>query len=103
MRAPLPARLDHIAATLARISASARHTTDPAPIVHLLEETSRFIEWTLPDAPPAIAAELKQMNIIIGMWKKSWVRARNIPQQRTLLAAQTKNWSDMMRKFSTMA
>jgi hypothetical protein len=102
MQAPLASRLDHLAATLARISTSARHTPDPAPIVHLLEQASLFIECTAPETPPALAAELTQMNVILGMWKKSWPRARKIPQQRTLLAAQTKNWSDTILKFSRM-
>jgi hypothetical protein len=103
MQAPLPIRLDHLAATLARISSSARYSTDTAVIVNLLEEASSFIGWTVPEAEPAIAAELKQMNIILGMWKKSWVTASRIPQQRTLLAAQTKNWSDKVSKFAEWA
>jgi hypothetical protein len=102
LQAPLPARLDHIAAALARISSSARHSTDPAIITNLLDEVHHFIEWTVPETNLEIAAELKQMNIILGMWKKSWVRARNIPQQRTLLAVQTKNWETMVRKFAGM-
>ena len=102
MQAPLSARLDHIAATLAHIYSSARHSTDPAAITNLLDEVHHFIEWTVPETAPALAAELKQMNIILGMWKKSWVRARDIPQQRTLLAAQTMHWENMVRKFARM-
>ncbi|MFZ5912481.1 MAG: hypothetical protein ACOYYU_20950 [Chloroflexota bacterium] len=102
LRDPLPRRLGGLAATLGRISSSARNSTDPDEIVNLLEEAGHFIEWIVPETAPAIAAELKQMNIIIGMWKKSWVRARNIPQQRTLLAVQTKNWETMVRKFAGM-
>jgi hypothetical protein len=84
LRAPLPQRLDELAATLARISSSARLATDPAIIIELLDEANHFIEWTAPETEPAIAAELIQMNRIISMWQKSWVTARRIPQQRTL-------------------
>jgi hypothetical protein len=102
LRAPLPQRLDELAATLARISSSARNSTDPAIIIELLDEVHHFIEWTAPETEPAIAAELIQMNRIISMWQKSWITARRIPQQRTLLAVQTKNWSDKIIKFSGM-
>jgi hypothetical protein len=102
MQAPLPQRLSELASTLARISSSARNSTDPAIIIELLDEVHRFIEWTAPETEPAIAAELIQMNRIISMWQKSWSTARRIPQQRTLLAVQTKNWSDKIGKFSRM-
>ncbi|MFZ5819052.1 MAG: hypothetical protein ACOYYJ_04040 [Chloroflexota bacterium] len=102
LRDPLPRRLGILAAALGRISSTARNSTDPEGIVNLLEQTSCFIEWTVPETAPAMAAELKQINIIIGMWKKSWVTASRIPQQRTLLAAQTKNWSDKVTKFAGM-
>jgi len=71
LRDPLPQRLDELAATLARISSSARHSTDPAAITSLLDEAHLFIEWTAPETKPSIAAELNQMNIIISMWRKS--------------------------------
>ncbi len=102
LRDPLPQRLGELAATLARISSSARHSTDPAVIISLLDEANHYIEWTIPEADPEIAAELTQINIILSMWRKSWSTARRIPQQRTLLAAQTKNWSDKVLKFSRM-
>jgi hypothetical protein len=97
---PLPQRLSRLAATLARISSSARNSTDPAIIIELLGEVHRFIEWTAPETDPAIATELIQMNRIIAMWQKSWSTAHRIPQQRILLAVQTKNWSDKVVVFS---
>ena len=102
LREPLPIRLGGLAATLARISTSARNSTDPAIIVSLLDEASHLIEWTASETEPAIAAELVQMQRIISMWQKSWNTASRIPQQRTLLAAQTKNWSDKVTMFSKM-
>lgn len=99
MQNPLPVRLDKLAATLTRISSSARHAPDPADIVALLHEAYDFIEWTLPVADSALAAELTQINRIIAMWKKSWVTACRLPQQRTLLAAQTWNWSNKIARF----
>jgi hypothetical protein len=102
MQDPLPQRLNELAATLERISSSARNSTDPAIIIELLDEVHHFIEWTVPETEPAIAAELVQMNRIIAMWLKSWETARRIPHQRTLLAVQTKNWSDKIVRFARM-
>lgn len=102
LRETLTSRLDILAAKLGHISSSARNSTDPDGIVNLLEETSHLIECTVPESEPAIAAELAQMNRIISMWQKSWNTASRIPQQRTLLAAQTKNWSDKVLKYARM-
>lgn len=102
LRAPLPRRLGELVITLGRISTSARTSTDSDLIVNLLDEAHHFIEWTVNETEPAIAAELIQMQRIISMWQKSWNTARRIPQQRILLAAQVKNWSDKVVKFSGM-
>jgi hypothetical protein len=99
MQDGLPARLDQIAATFARISSSTRRSVDPPEIINLLDKAYHFIEWTAPETEPAFAAELIQMNRIIAMWRKSWVIARRIPQQRTLLALQTWNWSNTVTRF----
>jgi hypothetical protein len=103
LRESLPRQLDQLAATLASISTTARTSTDPAMIVNLLDEARNYIEWIVPGSNAEIAAELIQMNRIIVMWYKSWETARRIPHQRTLLAAQTRNWSDKVMKFSWLA
>ncbi len=100
MQAPLATRLNGLAATLDRISASARHAADPAVVTDLLDEASQFIQWTVPETTPDVAAELTQIQRILSMWQKSWIRARRIPQQKTLLAVQTKNWSYKVAGFS---
>ncbi|MFZ5857585.1 MAG: hypothetical protein ACOYZ6_12200 [Chloroflexota bacterium] len=101
-REPVSRRLNGLAGLFGHISSSARKSDDPDAIVKLLEEASRYIEWTAAEAEPAIAAELDHIQRIISMWKKSWPTASRLPQQRTLLAAQTKNWSDKIVKFSKL-
>jgi hypothetical protein len=103
LRAPISHRLNKLAVTLGHISISARSSTEPDVIVTLLNEAWHFIEWTAPESEPKVAAELVQMQKIITMWRKSWNTARRIPQQRTLLAVQTKNWADKTAKFSKLA
>jgi len=94
LRDPLPVRLGGLAATLARISSSARHADDPAIVAHHLDEARYMIEWTAADAEPEIAAELVQTQRLITLWKKAWENASQDVHQRTLLSVQAKEWAD---------
>lgn len=58
LRDPLPRRLGGLAATLGRISSSARKSTEPTIVANLLDEAKHLIEWTAADTPPETAAEL---------------------------------------------
>ena len=92
LRDPLPRRLGGLAATLGRISSSARKSTDPATVALLLDEAKHLIEWT--------AAELVQIQIMITLWQHAWNEASQNPKQRILLSVQAKNWSDKAVDFS---
>lgn len=100
MRDPLPRRLGGLSATLGRISSSARQSSDPAQVASLLDEAKHLIEWTAADTDPEIAAELVAMQRLIVLWQKAWVRTETTPEQRTLLSAQAKYWSDQALGFS---
>jgi hypothetical protein len=94
MRDPLPRRLGGLAATLARISSSARHAADPAIIAQQLDEAKHLIEWTAAEAEPEVAAELVQTQLLITLWQKVWENTPQDIHQRTLLATQAKYWAD---------
>ncbi len=94
MRDPLPRRLGGLAATLARISSSARHADDPAIVAQHLDEARHLIEWTAADAEPEVAAELVQMQRLMTIWQKVWENAYKDIHQRTLLSVQAKDWAD---------
>ena len=94
MRDPLERRLGGLAATLARISSSARNSESPVIVENLLDEAKRLIEWTAADAEAETAAELIQIQRLITLWQKSWESAYKEKSQRILLAAQAKEWSD---------
>ncbi len=94
LRDPLPRRLGGLAATLGRISSSARNSTDPAVVKNLLEEAKYLIEWTAADTTPEAAAELVSMQTLITLWVKAWDGANHEKIQRTLLSVQAKQWSD---------
>ena len=100
LRDSLPRRLGGLAATLGRISSSARNLTDPNVVSNLLDEAKHFIEWTAADTEPEIAAELVQMQTLLTLWQKAWREASQNPQQRLLLSVQAKDWSNKAMDFS---
>lgn len=103
LRDPLPRRLGGLAATLGRISSSARKSDDPSIVANLLDEAKHLIEWTAADAEPEAAAELVQIQTLITLWQKTWAEASQNPKQRLLLSVQAKDWSDKVVDFSGLA
>jgi hypothetical protein len=100
MRDPLEKRLGNLAATLGRISSSARDSTTPTTVTDLLDEAKHLIEWTAADAESETAAELVQMQRLITLWQKAWKSARKERSQCILLATQAKEWSDQALRRS---
>jgi hypothetical protein len=103
LRDPLPRRLGGLAATLGRISSSARKSTDPASVANLLDEAKHLIEWTAADTEPETAAELVRIQTMISLWQRAWDEAIQSPKQRILLSMQAKHWSDKALDFSGLA
>jgi hypothetical protein len=97
---PLPRRLGGLSATLGRISSSARQSTDIAQVASLLDEAKHLIEWTAADTEPEIASELINMQRLIILWQKAWMKTEVTPEHRILLATQAKQWSDLVLEFS---
>ena len=100
LRDPLPRRLGGLAATLGRISSSARRSSDPEIVSNLLDEAKHLIEWTVVDTVPETAAELVRMQTMITIWQRLWEAASQDPNQRLLLSMQAKYWSDNVVDFS---
>ncbi|MBI5841989.1 MAG: hypothetical protein HZB19_18030 [Chloroflexi bacterium] len=100
LRDPLPRRLGGLAATLGRISSSARKSTDPNIVSNLLDEAKHIIEWTAADTEPETAAELVRMQTLLTLWQRAWDEASQNPKQRLLLSVQAKDWSDKAVDFS---
>jgi len=100
LRDPLPRRLGGLAATLGRISSSARKSTEPTIVANLLDEAKHLIEWTAADTPAETAAELIRIQTMISLWQRAWDEASQNPKQRLLLSVQAKDWSDKAVDFS---
>ncbi|MCX6055517.1 MAG: hypothetical protein NTZ74_11505 [Chloroflexi bacterium] len=94
MREPLERRLGGLAATLARISSSARNSGSPIIVENLLDEAKHLIEWTAAETETETAAELIQIQRFITLWQKIWESACKEKTHRILLATQAKEWSD---------
>ena len=102
LRDPLPRRLGGLAATLGRISSSARKSTDPHVVSNLLDEAKHLIEWTAADTNPEAAAELVHMQTLITLWQRAWEEASQNPKQRIILSVQAKGWSDKALDLSSL-
>ena len=100
LRDPLPRRLGGLAATLGRISSSARKSSDPAIVANLLDEAKHLIEWTAGETEPETASELVRMQTMIALWQHAWEEASQHPNQRILLSVLAKDWSDKTLGFS---
>jgi hypothetical protein len=100
LRDPLPRRLGGLAATLGRISSSARKSTDPKVVSNLLDEAKHLIEWTAADTEPETAAELVRIQSLISLWERVWDEASQSPKQRIILSVLAKEWSDKAIDFS---
>jgi hypothetical protein len=103
LRDPLPRRLGGLAATLGRISSSARKSTDPNIVLNLLDEAKHLIEWTAAEIEPEAAAELIRIQTLITLWQRAWEEASQNPKQRLILSVQAKDWSDKAVDFSGLA
>jgi hypothetical protein len=100
LRDSLPRRLGGLAATLGRISSSARKSSDPSIVSNLLDEAKHLIEWTAAETSPETAAELVKMQTMISLWQRTWRESSQNPKQRILLSVQAKDWSDKAVDFS---
>jgi hypothetical protein len=96
-----PARqLGAVAATLARISSSAEKTARAKAIVPMLDECLQFIEWTSAHQTETASNELKDISVMLKLWRDGWESAQTNERLRTLLSVQAKKWSDQTLEFS---
>lgn len=100
MRQLFPRQMGALAATLARVSSVARWEKPSDAILPLLQESIQFIEWIAPRAAPETAAEMVDIQGVLGLWLKSWPQAQLNRAQSTLLSVQAKKRSDQVPAYS---
>ena len=91
---PPDRQMGALAATLARISSSARRPARAGSVVPFIAECMAFIEWTAPLVDPEVGAELADIQVMLAFWRAGWPEAQRSTNQRTLLSFQAKKWSD---------
>ena len=99
-RQTLPRQFGALAANLARISSIARWPEPSDTLLPMLTESIYFAEWLVPQTEPEVAANLVDLQVMLGLWRKSWPRAKEDRTQRTLLSFQTKKWSNQMLEYA---
>ena len=100
LRNSLHQRLGGLAATLGRISSTARSSLDPLIVQNHLREARYLIEWTAAETEPEVATELVSIQRLLTLWLKVWDKTCQIREQRTLLSVEAKQWSDRVLDFS---
>jgi len=66
----------------------------------MLEESRYYIEWTASETEPEVAAELVDIQLMLGLWRKAWPEVQHHRTQRTILSVQAKKWSDQVINYS---
>lgn len=100
LRDPIPRRMGGIAASLARISSSARREGGGESVAEMMQEVKYYIEWTAAELDPEVAADLVDIQIALALWQSGWAQAAKNRHQRNILSFQAKKWSDRVMAAS---
>lgn len=95
-----PRQLGAIATTLARISSSAPKPSRVNAVAFMLDESIQFIEQILSAKQSQTPQELKDLQIMLSLWREGWNYAQANESQRKLLSFQAKKWSDQVLDYS---
>ena len=100
LRDALPVRLGGLAANLARVKSFSDHPDHCNVVESLLDETKRFIEWTVPDVVLELQVELLDLQLQLARWQRGWQTIWANPLQRAAIADQAGAWSERILKAS---
>lgn len=91
-------RMGNLASTLARSAAIANNKDSTVSVPDLLREGMWIIEWSAPDAPVDILAELAAMQLELGILQQAWMN--DAQAVRPILAFRTRTMSDRVLELS---
>jgi hypothetical protein len=100
LRDPLPIRLGGLAANLARIKSFSDHSDHRSVVESLIDESKFFIEWTAPDAPIDVQAELVELQLQLARWQRAWMNIWGNASRRASVAEEAHNWSKRVLELS---
>ncbi len=96
----LPVRLGGLAANLGRLQSFGSQPTGEEVVRTPLDESARFIEWSVPEASIRTAAELVELQIELACWRHAWPEVWSNPEQREALAKRAGVWSQRVLELS---
>jgi len=91
-------RLGNLASTLARSATASTSSRSITSVPDLLREGMWIIEWSAPDAPLDVLADLAPMQLELGLLRSSWAGAAEAVQP--LLAHRVRVMSNRVLEFS---
>lgn len=108
IQADRAAQLNSLALNLARIQLLAHSGTHELVAQHLVRESQFFIEWTVLgidlETNLLFAAELVDLQRLLGRWKLSWAELWASESKRQEIATLAQQWGDRIRgEFQLLA
>ncbi|MGC8787502.1 MAG: hypothetical protein ACP5Q1_08785 [Anaerolineae bacterium] len=99
-RSELPIRLGGLAANLARICSFSDHPAHSKVVEDIVDETKFLIEWVAPNVSLDVQAALVELQVQLARWQRKWPTIWHDPQQRKIVAEQSRIWSQRVLQFS---
>ncbi|MCX7707324.1 MAG: hypothetical protein N2204_04885 [Anaerolineae bacterium] len=90
--------MGNLASTLARSATVSVNTQSATLTSDLLREGMWIIEWSAPDAPLEVLAELAPMQLELGLLRQAWTRDPQAVQP--ILAFRARTMSDRVLELS---
>ena len=79
LRDSLPIRLGGLAADLARVASFSANPANRQAVASLLEESKYFAEWSASDAPLETQAVLAELQVMLAVWERRWLKGVAVP------------------------
>ncbi|MBE9013979.1 hypothetical protein IQ250_27695 [Pseudanabaenaceae cyanobacterium LEGE 13415] len=93
-------RLGALASNLSRIHSLSLRGEQSAVVIHLIRESQFLIEWTAPNLEIEFAAELVELQRLLGSWYYHWDEVWTTPEQRNQLIKQSQYWAEFLLQRS---
>lgn len=95
-QADVPTRLGALASNLSRIHSLSVRGEQAAVVVHLIRESQFLIEWTAPSLDIDFAAELVELQRLLGGWYYHWDEVWAALECRDRMMQQAQSWSNFV-------
>ncbi|BAU09755.1 unknown protein [Leptolyngbya sp. NIES-3755] len=98
--ADISTRLGALASNLSRIHSLTLRREQSEVVVHLIRESQFLIEWTAPNLEIEFAAELVELQRLLGSWYYHWNMVWTTSVHRDQIVEQTQHWAEKVLERS---